>query len=112
MDVIALAQHGVTNAVATLGTATSEEHLKHLIRLVNSVVFCFDGDNAGRQAAWRALQSCLPVLEDGRHVRFMFLPEGHDPDSLIRQEGHDAFRARMRSEERRVGKECRCGWWP
>ncbi len=95
MDVIALAQHGVTNAVATLGTATSEEHLKRLFRLVNSVVFCFDGDNAGRQAAWRALQSCLPVLEDGRHVRFMFLPEGHDPDSLIRQEGHDAFRARM-----------------
>lgn len=95
MDVIVLAQHGVTNAVATLGTATSEEHLKRLFRIVNSVVFCFDGDNAGRQAAWRALQSCLPALEDGRHVRFMFLPEGHDPDSLIREEGHDAFRARM-----------------
>src|SRR5690606_23999888 len=95
MDVIALAQHGVTNAVATLGTATSEEHLKRLFRIVNSVIFCFDGDNAGRQAAWRALQSCLPALEDGRHVRFMFLPEGHDPDSLIRNEGHDAFRARM-----------------
>ncbi|SDS80412.1 DNA primase [Halopseudomonas litoralis] len=95
MDVIALAQHGVTNAVATLGTATSEEHLKRLFRIVNSVVFCFDGDNAGRQAAWRALQSCLPVLEDGRHVRFMFLPDGQDPDSLIRSEGHDAFRARM-----------------
>ena len=94
MDVIVLAQHGVTNAVATLGTATSEEHLKRLFRIVNSVVFCFDGDNAGRQAAWRALQSCLPALEDGRHVRFMFLPEGHDPDSLIREEGHDAFRAR------------------
>ncbi|MFA5678407.1 MAG: DNA primase [Pseudomonas sp.] len=95
MDVIALAQHGVTNAVATLGTATSEEHLKRLFRIVNSVVFCFDGDNAGRQAAWRALQSCLPALEDGRHVRFMFLPEGQDPDSLIREEGQDAFRARM-----------------
>ncbi|WP_193073159.1 DNA primase [Pseudomonas sp. FME51] len=95
MDVIALAQHGVTNAVATLGTATSEEHLKRLFRIVNSVVFCFDGDNAGRQAAWRALQSCLPALEDGRHVRFMFLPDGQDPDSLIRSEGHDAFRARM-----------------
>lgn len=95
MDVIALAQHGVTNAVATLGTATSEEHLKRLFRIVHSVVFCFDGDNAGRQAAWRALQSCLPTLEDGRHVRFMFLPEGQDPDSLIRQEGQDAFRARM-----------------
>ncbi len=95
MDVIALAQHGVTNAVATLGTATSEEHLKRLFRIVNSVIFCFDGDTAGRQAAWRALQSCLPTLEDGRHVRFMFLPDGQDPDSLIRQEGQDAFRARM-----------------
>ncbi|MFN3581921.1 MAG: DNA primase, partial [Pseudomonas sp.] len=95
MDVIALAQHGVTNAVATLGTATSEEHLKRLFRIVNTVIFCFDGDQAGRQAAWRALNVCLPVLEDGRHVRFMFLPEGQDPDTLIRSEGQDAFRARM-----------------
>lgn len=95
MDVIALAQHGISNAVATLGTATSEEHLKRLFRIVNSVVFCFDGDNAGRQAAWRALTCCLPVLEDGRHVRFMFLPEGQDPDSLVRNEGQDGFRARM-----------------
>ncbi|HDZ54966.1 MAG TPA: DNA primase [Pseudomonas xinjiangensis] len=95
MDVIALAQHGISNAVATLGTATSEEHLKRLFRIVNSVVFCFDGDNAGRQAAWRALESCLPTLEDGRHVRFMFLPDGQDPDSLVRSEGQDAFRARM-----------------
>lgn len=95
MDVIALAQHGISNAVATLGTATSEEHLKRLFRIVNSVVFCFDGDNAGRQAAWRALTCCLPALEDGRHVRFMFLPEGQDPDSLVRKEGQDGFRARM-----------------
>ena len=95
MDVIALAQHGVTNAVATLGTATSEDHMKRLFRVVNNVIFCFDGDNAGRQAAWRALLSCLPTLEDGRHIRFMFLPDGQDPDSLIRQEGQDAFRARM-----------------
>jgi DNA primase len=95
MDVIALAQHGVTNAVATLGTATSEDHLKRLFRIVNSIVFCFDGDRAGVQAAWRALNACLPVMEDGRHVRFMFLPEGQDPDSLIRSEGQDAFRARM-----------------
>ncbi len=95
MDVIALAQNGITNAVATLGTATSEEHLKRLFRIVNSVVFCFDGDNAGRQAAWRALNACLPVLEDGRHVRFMFLPDGQDPDSLVRTEGQDGFRARM-----------------
>jgi len=95
MDVIALAQHGITNAVATLGTATSEDHLKRLFRIVNSVVFCFDGDRAGVQAAWRALNACLPVMEDGRHVRFMFLPEGQDPDSLVRSEGQDAFRARM-----------------
>ncbi|WP_373188243.1 DNA primase [Halopseudomonas sp.] len=95
MDVIALAQHGVTNAVATLGTATSEDHLKRLFRIVNAVVFCFDGDRAGIQAAWRALNACLPVMEDGRHVRFLFLPEGQDPDSLIRSEGQDAFRARM-----------------
>ncbi|GGC90774.1 DNA primase [Halopseudomonas salina] len=95
MDVIALAQHGVTNAVATLGTATSEEHLKRLFRIVNAVVFCFDGDRAGVQAAWRALNACLPVMEDGRHVRFLFLPDGQDPDSLIRSEGQDAFRARM-----------------
>lgn len=95
MDVIALAQHGITNAVATLGTATSEEHLKRLFRIVNSVVFCFDGDRAGVQAAWRALNACLPAMEDGRHVRFMFLPEGQDPDSLVRSEGQNAFRARM-----------------
>lgn len=95
MDVIALAQHGVTNAVATLGTATSEDHLKRLFRIVNAVVFCFDGDRAGIQAAWRALNACLPVMKDGRHVRFLFLPEGQDPDSLIRSEGQDAFRARM-----------------
>lgn len=95
MDVIALAQHGITNAVATLGTATSEDHLRRLFRVVHNVVFCFDGDNAGRQAAWRALQACLPAMEDGRHVRFLFLPEGQDPDSLVRSEGQDAFRARL-----------------
>ncbi len=95
MDVIALAQHGITNAVATLGTATSEDHLRRLFRVVHNVVFCFDGDNAGRQAAWRALQACLPAMEDGRHVRFLFLPEGQDPDTLVRSEGQDAFRARL-----------------
>ncbi|UAW98756.1 DNA primase [Halopseudomonas nanhaiensis] len=95
MDVIALAQNGITNAVATLGTATSEDHLSRLFRVVHNVVFCFDGDNAGRQAAWRALQACLPAMEDGRHVRFLFLPEGQDPDTLVRSEGQDAFRARL-----------------
>ncbi|VXB54938.1 DNA primase [Pseudomonas sp. 8AS] len=95
MDVIALAQQGLRNAVATLGTATSEEHLKRLFRIVPSVLFCFDGDAAGRKAAWRALESTLPSLQDGRRARFLFLPEGEDPDSLVRSEGTDAFRARI-----------------
>ncbi|MEH6491526.1 DNA primase [Halopseudomonas sp.] len=98
MDVIALAQHGVTNAVATLGTATSEDHLKRLFRLVHSVTFCFDGDKAGRQAAWRALNSALPALEDGRHVRFLFLPDGQDPDSMVREEGQQAFEQRINAQ--------------
>lgn len=98
MDVIALAQHGVTNAVATLGTATSEDHLKRLFRLVHSVTFCFDGDKAGKQAAWRALNSALPVLEDGRHVRFLFLPDGQDPDSMVREEGQQAFQQRVNEQ--------------
>ncbi len=98
MDVIALAQHGVTNAVATLGTATSEDHLKRLFRLVHSVTFCFDGDKAGKQAAWRALNSALPVLEDGRHVRFLFLPDGQDPDSMVREEGQSAFQQRINEQ--------------
>ena len=95
MDVIALAQQGLRNAVATLGTATSEEHLKRLFRIVPSVLFCFDGDAAGRKAAWRALESTLPSLQDGRRARFLFLPDGEDPDSLVRAEGTDAFRARI-----------------
>ncbi|UVE17402.1 DNA primase [Pseudomonas sp. LS44] len=95
MDVIALAQQGLRNAVATLGTATSEEHLKRLFRIVPSVLFCFDGDQAGRSAAWRALESTLASLQDGRRARFLFLPEGEDPDSLVRAEGTDAFRARI-----------------
>lgn len=95
MDVIALAQQGIRNAVATLGTATSEEHIKRLFRIVPNILFCFDGDQAGRNAAWRALESALPNLQDGRKVRFLFLPEGEDPDSLVRAEGPDAFRARF-----------------
>ncbi|MCO6058712.1 DNA primase [Pseudomonas sp. MOB-449] len=95
MDVIALAQQGLRNAVATLGTATSEEHIRRLFRLVPSILFCFDGDQAGRKAAWRALEATLPGLEDGRRARFLFLPEGEDPDSLVRKEGTDAFRARI-----------------
>ncbi len=95
MDVIALAQQGLRNAVATLGTATSEEHMKRLFRVVPSVLFCFDGDQAGRNAAWRALEATLSNLQDGRRARFLFLPEGEDPDTLVRSEGTDAFRARI-----------------
>ncbi|MGN2404407.1 DNA primase [Pseudomonas syringae] len=95
MDVIALAQQGLRNAVATLGTATSEEHLKRLFRVVPNVLFCFDGDQAGRNAAWRALEATLSNLQDGRRARFLFLPEGEDPDTLVRSEGTDAFRARI-----------------
>ncbi|SHN03278.1 DNA primase [Pseudomonas asturiensis] len=95
MDVIALAQQGLRNAVATLGTATSEEHLKRLFRVVPNVLFCFDGDQAGRNAAWRALEATLSNLQDGRRARFLFLPEGEDPDTLVRSEGTDAFKARI-----------------
>jgi DNA primase len=98
MDVIALAQQGLRNAVATLGTATSEEHLKRIFRLVPSVLFCFDGDQAGRRAAWRALEATLPNLQDGRRARFLFLPEGEDPDSLVRKEGTEAFRLRIQQQ--------------
>jgi DNA primase len=95
MDVVALAQFGIRNAVATLGTATSEDHLRRLFRLVGEVVFCFDGDRAGRQAATRALEAVLPLMIDGRQARFLFLPEGEDPDTLIRREGADAFQDRV-----------------
>ncbi|MCC6594767.1 MAG: DNA primase [Xanthomonadales bacterium] len=95
MDVIALAQHGVDEVVATLGTATTREHAELLFRNAEDVVYCFDGDRAGRQAAWRALESTLPRLTDGRRAWFLFLPDGEDPDTLVRKEGADGFRARM-----------------
>ena len=91
MDVIALAQQGIDYAVATLGTATTAEHVQKLFRLANEVVFCFDGDRAGREAAWRALESALPVLSGTHTVRFMFLPDGEDPDTLVRKIGKTAF---------------------
>lgn len=93
MDVIALAQHGVANAVATLGTATTEDHAQKLFRQVDEVVFCFDGDDAGRRAAWRALESALATLEDGKQARFLFLPDGEDPDTLVRQQGRETLLA-------------------
>jgi DNA primase len=91
MDVVALAQFGIGYAVATLGTSTTPDHLERLYRTVPEVVFCFDGDRAGRAAAWRALENTLPVLTDGREARFLFLPEGEDPDTLVRKIGKDAF---------------------
>ncbi|MFP5506069.1 MAG: DNA primase [Gammaproteobacteria bacterium] len=95
MDVVALAQYGIGNVVATLGTATTHEHLEQLYRVVPEVVFCFDGDRAGRAAARRALENALPVLKDGRQARFLFLPEGEDPDSLVRKEGKELFLKRI-----------------
>lgn len=91
MDVLALAQHGIPYALATLGTATTGDHLQRLFRLSDDLVFCFDGDQAGRQAAWRALEQALPVIRDGRRVSYLFLPEGEDPDSLVRRIGQQAF---------------------
>jgi DNA primase len=95
MDVARLHQAGVNYAVATLGTATTPEHLRRIFKLVNEVVFCFDGDKAGRAAAWRALGNALPEARDGRQIRFLFLPEGHDPDSLVGLEGREAFEKRL-----------------
>ncbi|PIE24859.1 MAG: DNA primase [Neptuniibacter caesariensis] len=95
MDVVGLAQFGIHYAVATLGTATTSQHLERLFKIVPEVIFCFDGDNAGREAAMRALKTTLPVIEDGKEARFLFLPEGEDPDSLVRQEGQVAFEERI-----------------
>ncbi len=95
MDVVALAQFGIEFAVATLGTATTRDHLHALFRLTPDVTFCFDGDRAGRSAAWRALETALPVMQDGRQLSFLFLPEGEDPDSLVRKEGREDLLARL-----------------
>jgi DNA primase len=95
MDAVRLHQAGIDYAVATLGTATTPEHLKRIFRLVGDVVFAFDGDRAGRAAAWRALQQALPEAREGREIRFLFLPEGHDPDTLVAEEGREAFEARL-----------------
>ena len=91
MDVVALAQHGIEYAVATLGTATSASHVQKLLRQTDEVVFCFDGDAAGRKAAWHALEVSLPNLADNKAMRFLFLPQEHDPDSFVREEGKEAF---------------------
>jgi DNA primase len=96
MDVVALAQYGVSQAVATLGTATTPDHAELLFRNAPDVVFCFDGDRAGRSAAWKALESVLPRMKDGRQAFFLFLPDGEDPDSIVRKEGVAGFDARLR----------------
>lgn len=95
MDVVALAQFGITYAVASLGTATTGEQIQSIFRATQNIVFCYDGDQAGRKAAWRALQNTLPVIRDGQQAGFLFLPDGEDPDSLVRKEGSEAFAARL-----------------
>jgi DNA primase len=99
MDVVALAQFGVGYVVATLGTATTPVHVSKLLRLADELVFCFDGDAAGRKAAWRALEVSLPLAPDHKPVRFLFLPQGEDPDSYVRKYGFEAFEARVREAE-------------
>ncbi|HWM29103.1 MAG TPA: DNA primase [Woeseiaceae bacterium] len=91
MDVVGLARHGIDFAAATLGTATTADHLNRLFRLTDDLLFCFDGDRAGRTAAWRALEVALPELREGRQVRFVFLPDGQDPDSFVAENGAAAF---------------------
>jgi DNA primase len=99
MDVVALAQFGVGYAVATLGTATTPVHVSKLLRLADELVFCFDGDAAGRKAAWRALEVSLPLATDAKPVKFLFLPEKDDPDSFIRAHGKDAFEQMVREAQ-------------
>ena len=99
MDVVALAEFGIHYAVATLGTATSEHHLRRLFKIVPEVIFCFDGDQAGRTAAARAMETVLPLLQDGLQARFLFLPDGEDPDTLVRTEGKDAFEQRLNQSD-------------
>jgi DNA primase len=95
MDVVALSQFGIEFAVACLGTATTGDHMQTMFRYTPTVVCCYDGDRAGRDAAWRALQSALPHLKDGVELKFVFLPDGEDPDTLVRKEGKEAFIARL-----------------
>ncbi len=91
MDVIALAQFGIRNAVASLGTAATPEHMEKMFRITNKIVFCFDGDEAGNKAAWRGLENSLPLLKDDKQVYFMFLPTGEDPDTFVQNKGKEAF---------------------
>lgn len=96
MDVVSLAQHGITNAVATLGTACTASHVQHLFKIATDIVFCFDGDAAGRKAAWRALELCLPILDDKHRVKFLILTNGEDPDSFVRKHGGEALQVEIK----------------
>ena len=98
MDVVALAQFGIDYAVASLGTATTAEHIQMLFRATSEIICCYDGDRAGREAAWRALENALPYLKDGVEMKFLFLPDGEDPDTLVRQIGKDAFEEKLQNE--------------
>jgi len=91
MDVLALAQHGIRNVVASLGTAVTENHLERLYRVCPQIIFCFDGDSAGQKAAWRSMKIALPLLKEGRQIHFMFMPEGEDPDTYVQKHGHEKF---------------------
>lgn len=102
MDVLALAAHGLPVGLAPLGTAITESQIREILRLHDAPVFCFDGDRAGRQAAWRALERMLPLLSAEHAPRFLYLPEGEDPDSLLRREGSEAFSARIQDEAKPV----------
>lgn len=95
MDVVALAQYGVDYAVASLGTATTPDHMHLLFRTTPEVICCYDGDNAGREAAWRAFENALTSLQDGRNLRFVFLPQEHDPDSYVREYGREVFEQQL-----------------
>ncbi|OEF25463.1 DNA primase [Vibrio rumoiensis] len=97
MDVVALAQYGVDYSVAALGTSTTGDHMQMLFRQTGTVVCCYDGDRAGREAAWRAMENALPYLNDGRQLKFMFLPDGEDPDSYIREYGKEQFEQQVHS---------------
>lgn len=97
MDVVALAQFGVDNVVASLGTATTGEQIKQMFRVTEQVICCYDGDRAGREAAWRAFENALPYLHDGRQLKFIFLPDGEDPDSFVRAHGKQGFEAYLQN---------------
>jgi len=97
MDVVALAQNGIGYAVATLGTATTPDQISLILRSVKKLVFCYDGDRAGKKAAWKALENTLPLMRDGYEIRFLFLPDGEDPDTMVRQEGQQAFEQRLQN---------------